>query len=49
MTNPSLIGQLKNLSANDDPERPKAHLNVLFFDNKLQPVMKINQYGYIYK
>ncbi|WP_205529542.1 DUF6443 domain-containing protein [Taibaiella koreensis] len=36
LTNPSLIGQLKNLSANDDPERPKAHLNVLFFDNKLQ-------------
>ncbi|WP_205529502.1 DUF6443 domain-containing protein [Taibaiella koreensis] len=38
LSNPSLIGQLNKLSANDDPERPKAHLNVLFFDKKLQLV-----------
>ncbi|WP_118976580.1 DUF6443 domain-containing protein [Taibaiella koreensis] len=40
LSNPSLIGQLNNLSANDDPDRPRAHLNVLFFDNKLQLVDK---------
>jgi len=36
LNNPSLFGQLAQLSANDDPDRPKAHLNVLFFDDKLQ-------------
>lgn len=36
--NPALIGELAQLSLDDDPTRPKAHLNVLQFDSKFKLV-----------
>lgn len=36
--NPALVGELAQLSLNDDPTRPKAHLNVLQFNSKFELV-----------